>query len=219
MSAEARADGRAIREATVPETIEDAVLERLGRTSPEAQALAQAGAVVGRCFVPDVLAGIMDVHPESLDEPMQELIDHGVLVAAGPQGLVDFRHQLLRDAIYRSVPLRDRRRFHARAGEFGAQLGGPVGDPLVACISSAPGSGTERIETALSGARDASRLSAHREAFELYRRAVDNIPDDLPPALEAALLAAVRGRRLGDRGERAGAGGVRSRRGGVSGSR
>ena len=106
MSAQARADGRAIREATVPETIEDAVLERLGRTlAGGAGASPGPGAVIGRCFVPDVLAGDHGRPPEALDEPMQELIDHGVLVAAGQQGLVDFRHQLLRDAIYRSVPL------------------------------------------------------------------------------------------------------------------
>ena len=124
MSSQARADGRAIREASVPETIEDAVLERLGRRSDDAQTVARAGAVVGRCFVPDVLAGIMDIAPEALDAPIQELIDHGVLIAAGPQGLVDFRHQLLRDAIYRSVTLQDRRRYHARAAEFGARLVG-----------------------------------------------------------------------------------------------
>ena len=63
LSAEARVDGTAIREAGVPDTIEDAVLVRLARLSPEAQATARAGAVIGRCFVPDVLAGIMDVPP------------------------------------------------------------------------------------------------------------------------------------------------------------
>ena len=74
--------------------------------------------------MPDVLAGIMDILPEALDAPLQELIDHGVIVPAGPQGMVDFRHRLLRDAIYRSVTLQDRRRYHARAAEFGARLEG-----------------------------------------------------------------------------------------------
>ena len=43
LSAEARADGRAIRQAIVPDTIEDAVLARLAQRSPEAQAAARAG--------------------------------------------------------------------------------------------------------------------------------------------------------------------------------
>ena len=118
LSAEARANGLAIREATVPDTIEDAVLSRFGHLSPEAQDVARAGAI-GRCFVPDVLAGIMDVPAETLDGPLQELVDNFVLEPPGLRGLFDFRHQLLRDAIYATVPLGNRRRFHARAGEFG----------------------------------------------------------------------------------------------------
>lgn len=189
MSAQARADGRAIREANVPETIEDAVLERLGRRSDDAQMVARAGAVIGRCFVPDVLAGIMDVRPEDLDEPIQELVDNGVLVPVGPRGMVDFRHQLLRDAIYRSVTLRDRRRYHARAAEFGARLEGQSEIHASAHYERA-GLRGRAFETALIGARDAVRLSAHREAFELYRRVVDNMPDGLEPGERAQILEA-----------------------------
>src|SRR4029453_13635020 len=46
------------------------------------------------------------------------------------------------------------------------------------------------FETALSGAREASRMSAHREATDLYRRAVDNIPADLDPAGRGVARAA-----------------------------
>src|SRR5664280_404746 len=77
-----------------------------------------------RCFVPEVLAGIMDVPTESLDGPLRELVDQHVLEAPGSRGLFDFRHQLLRDALYRSLPEGQRRRLHARAGEFGKELEG-----------------------------------------------------------------------------------------------
>jgi DNA-binding CsgD family transcriptional regulator len=189
LSAQARANGLAIREATVPDTIEDAVLSRLRHRSPEAQQVAQAGAIIGRCFVPEVLAGIMDVPPEVLDAPLQELIDHFVLEPPGARGLYDFRHQLLRDAIYRSVPVGDRRRYHARAGEFGAQLEGHSEIHSSLHFERA-GLRPRAFETALSGAREASRLSAHREATELYRRAVDNMPADLDPAEGAVILDA-----------------------------
>ena len=49
---EARQDGRAIRDAVVPDTIEDAILARAARLSPEAREVARAGAVIGRCFDP-----------------------------------------------------------------------------------------------------------------------------------------------------------------------
>ena len=189
LSAEARANGLAIREATVPDTIEDAVLSRLGHLSSEAQDVARAGAVIGRCFVPDVLAGIMDVPAETLDAPLQELVDNFVLEPPGLRGLFDFRHQLLRDAIYATVPLGNRRRLHARAGEFGTQLEG--GSEIHASVHYER-AGLRRLafEAAVAGARDAVRLAAHREAFELYRRAVDNVPDDLPDGDRSVLFEA-----------------------------
>ena len=192
LSAEARANGLAIREATVPDTIEDAVLTRISHRSADAQAVARAGAIIGRCFNADVLAGIMDVPQDSIEAPLQELIDHFVLEPPGPRGVYDFRHQLLRDAIYRSVPLGDRRRFHARAGEFGAALEGQS-EIHSSLHYERAGLRRRAYETALAGARDVARLSAHREAFELYRRALDNAPEDLTPAERGELLEAFGG--------------------------
>ena len=178
LSAEARADGTAIREAGVPETIEDAIIARISTLSPEAQATARAGAVIGRCFVPDVLAGIMDVPASAIEAPLQELVDQFVLDPPGVRGLYDFRHQLLRDALYRTIPLSERRRYHARAGEFGARLEG-ASEIHASVHYERAGLRREAFDAALTGAREAARLSARREAFELYHRAVNNMPDDL----------------------------------------
>src|SRR5207342_3633332 len=168
---------------------EDAVVTRLSLLSPDAQATARAGAVIGRCFVPEVLAGIMDVPPAALEGPLQELVDQFILDAPGLRGLYDFRHQLLRDAIYRTIPAADRRRFHAQAGEFGARLEGASATHASFHFERA-GLRREAFEAALAGARDAARLAAHREAFELYRRAIDNLPDDLEPGQRGSILAA-----------------------------
>jgi DNA-binding CsgD family transcriptional regulator/tetratricopeptide (TPR) repeat protein len=187
LSAEARANGVAIREAAVPETIEDAVLARLSHRTPEAQAVAKAGAVIGRCFTHEVLAGIMDVPPESIDAPLQELIDNFVLDPPGLRNVMDFRHQLLRDAIYRSLPVSDRRRFHARAAEFGAQLEG-ASEIHTSLHYERAGLEREAFEAALAGAKEAARLSARTESFDLYRRAVDHMPLDIDPAAHAEIL-------------------------------
>jgi len=186
---EARSDGRAIREATVPATIEDAVLMRFERLSPEGRAVAQAGAVVGRCFVRDVLAGIMDLPPDTLDAPLQELMDQAFLEPPGVRGLFDYRHQLLRDALYRTISPGALRRLHARAGEFGAQLEG-ASEIHASVHFERAGLHVQAFRAALSGARAAARLSSHREAFELYRRAVDNMPATLDPAEQGALFEA-----------------------------
>ena len=125
-----------------------------------------------------VLAGIMDVPVDALDEPIQELVDHDVLDGPRLRGLYDFRHQLLRDALYRTVPARDRRRFHARAAEFGARLEG-ASEMDASVHYEQAGMHDEAFRAALGGARAAVRLSSHREAFELYRRAAENMPPDL----------------------------------------
>ncbi|MEA2609825.1 MAG: hypothetical protein QOJ75_2068 [Chloroflexota bacterium] len=187
LSADERADGKAIREATVPDTIEDAVVARIAHRSREAQAAARAGAVIGRCFVPEVLAGIMDVPVESLEAPLQELVDNFILDPPGLRQLYDFRHQLLRDALYRTVPASDRRRLHARVGEFGGHLEG-ASEIHASVHYERAGLRRQAFDAAVVGARDAARVSAHREAFELYRRAVDNMPDDLEAGGRAEIM-------------------------------
>ena len=184
-----RSDGHTIREATVPATIEDAVLARFARLSPEGRAVAQAGAVIGRCFVPEVLAGIMDLPPAALDAPLQELVDQAFLDSPGPRGLFDYRHQLLRDVLYGSISRSALQRLHARAGEFGAQLEG-ASEIHASVHFERAGMHAQAFRAALAGAREAARLSSHREAFELYRRAIDNMPDDLDPVEQGALYEA-----------------------------
>ena len=185
---EARWDGRAIREVTVPATIEDAVLARFAQLSAEGRAVAQAGAVIGRCFVPEVLARIMDLPPDAIEAPLQELVDQAFLEPPGPlRGVFDFRHQLLRDVLYRSVPVGALRRLHARAGEFGAQLEG-ASEIHASVHFERAGLRFQAYRAALAGAREAARLRSHREAYELYRRAIDNMPESLQPAERAGLL-------------------------------
>jgi DNA-binding CsgD family transcriptional regulator len=184
-----RIDGRLIRDADVPDTLEDAILQRIRRLSPDAQLVARSGAVIGRCFVPDVLAGIMDVPADTLDAPLRELLDEHFLEPPGLRGLYDFRHQVLRDVLYRSLPGTERRRLHARAGEFGRELEG-ASEIHASLHYERAGMTAQAFRSALQGARVASRLSSHREAFDLYRRAVDLLSADLPVAEQAEILEA-----------------------------
>ncbi|MCI0584600.1 MAG: hypothetical protein L0227_17215 [Chloroflexi bacterium] len=114
-----RADGLRIRDAHVPDTIGDAVLARLGRLSDDARLVARAGAVVGRCFSPDVIAGLVGRPLADLEPTIAELVDAAILYPFDyiDKGYYDFRHQLLRDAIYGAVPPSELRRFHAQAAE------------------------------------------------------------------------------------------------------
>ena len=182
-------DAASIRAADVPDTIEDAIRARTAHRSKEAQAVARAAAIMGRCFNPTVLAGVMDLPVDELDAPLQELVDHGYLYGFSvvDVGYFDFRHQLLRDTLYRTIPERDRRRYHARAGEFGATLVGAT-EIHASLHYERAGLNELAFKAAKAGGDEAARLSAHRESFELYRRAVENMPSDLPDAERAELL-------------------------------
>jgi DNA-binding CsgD family transcriptional regulator len=186
----ARADGRRIRRAQVPDTIGDAVLSRLSRLSADAQLVARAGAVVGRCFSPDVLAGILDRPLAALEPTIEELVNAAILYPFEyiDQGYYDFRHQLLRDAIYGSVPPSQLRRFHGQAAEFVMQL---EASSVVHASRHYERAGLrpQAFRASLSAAGEATRIAARQEAYELYQRAIDNMPADLPLVEQAELYS------------------------------
>ena len=185
---EARADGRRIMDAHVPDTIGDAVLARLDRLSGDARTLARAGAVVGRCFTPDVVAGMVDRPLDELEPVLDELVEAAILHPYHyvDQGYYDFRHQLLRDAIYGAVPPSQLRRFHAQAAEFVMTL---EASNIVHASGHYERAGlrSQAFRTALAGAAEAKRMGARSEQFELLRRAIDNIPADLSDFEKAEL--------------------------------
>ena len=182
-------DAAAIRAAHVPDTIEDAVRARAARRSADAQAVAQAGAVIGRCFTPEVVAGVLDRPLADLEDALRELVDHGFLYEFGTPdaGYYDFRHQLLRETMYRATSEGDRRRYHARAGEFGASMDG-ASEVHASLHYERAGLPQLAYRAARASGEEAARLSAHREAFELLRRAVQNIPADIAELDRAELL-------------------------------
>ncbi|HEY4226952.1 MAG TPA: LuxR C-terminal-related transcriptional regulator [Candidatus Limnocylindrales bacterium] len=182
-------DANAILEVSVPETIEDAVLAHAGRLSADAFAVARAGSIFGRCFTPDVLAGVLNRPVADLDEPLRELVDDGLVFPFEfiDKGYFDFRHQLLRDAIYSSVPARDLRRFHGRAAEFIPTLIG--GNEIHASVHfERAGMRDEAFRTALDGAEAAMRVTSHREALDLFKRALHNMPGSLPDREKGRIL-------------------------------
>lgn len=185
---DARTDGRRIRDAKVPDTIGDAVLARLGRLSDDARLVARAAAVVGRCFSPDVMAGMVGRPLGELESTIDELVEASILYPFDyiDKGYYDFRHQLLRDAVYGTLSPAMLRRFHAQAAEFGMTLEGANVIHASRHYERA-GLRPQAFRAAVTGAREASRISARHEAFELYRRAVDNMPQDLPTLEQAEL--------------------------------
>src|SRR5205085_4417423 len=77
-----------------------------------------------------------------------------------------------------STPPADRRRLHARAAELGGELIGASEVHASAHFERA-GLKADAFRAAVAGARAAGAMKSRYEEFELYRRAIANLPDGL----------------------------------------
>jgi DNA-binding CsgD family transcriptional regulator len=158
----------------VPERLQVAARDRLRRLSPGAAQLLEIGAVLGRSFSVDALADALDEPTARILPLLDEALTHGVLVGAGDA--LEFRHDLLRRAIYQAIPEAVRSSLHryfggtliTRGGSASAAaahllLGARPGDPLALA-------GLEQAAAKL--VRSSPAVAAHLSlrAFELTER-------------------------------------------------
>lgn len=172
-----------------PDTVAAAVLARMRGLSPQTTAVLQAAAVIGRDFDSRILAVVIgdDVDRGAREAALDELVARHFLVRT-PGGSLDFRHALIRDAVYGALSSGRRRVLHGRVVDAGAGLS----DALLSLHSERAGRAREAYVLARRAAERASSLSAHREAVDLYRRAQRTLPLGMDTVERADLL-----RRLG----------------------
>ena len=161
---------------------------------------------------PDVIAGISDRPIAELEPPLDELVDSAILYPFDyvDQGYYDFRHQLLRDAIYGDVPPPSCAGSTPGPAEFGDDPRGreismpPATTSARACGRGVPGGPDRRARTAAGSrpgtkrssctgerSRTCRRTCALGEQAELYERfdaaaAVDDIEATRSPRAAAA---------------------------------
>ena len=104
----------------LPETVLDAVLLRTEALSLPARNALEKAAVVGqRCEIQ---------HVEALGaDALTEALAAGFLVDAGP-GCLEFRHALVRDAVYHAIPWTRRRSLHTSVARLLEQAGAPAAE-------------------------------------------------------------------------------------------
>ncbi|WP_433060879.1 ATP-binding protein [Dactylosporangium sp. CS-033363] len=177
-------------DASLPDTLADAVLARAATLSPGARALADAASVIGRSFDLDLLHAMTSDAEGAVDAALRELEECAFVQPGGPLRY-DFRHWLIREALHAGLsPLR-RRDLHTRAARAAHRAG--LRDAFISDQFERAGRPGEAYPHALTAAREAARLSAHREAAELYRRARRTTPACTPDAQRAAVLAELGG--------------------------
>jgi DNA-binding CsgD family transcriptional regulator/tetratricopeptide (TPR) repeat protein len=192
ITGEGAPNAQRIRTAAVPDTLEAAIVARLDHRSAAARRAATTASVVGRSFGLDLLATVLDEGQDAVAGALGELADHFVIVrSARPGGAdYDFRHALIRDAIYARIPAPERRRLHGRVADA-AMAAGLGSNAFLSAHFEQAGRRPEAYATARAAAEAADRMSSNREAHDLYRRALAVRSRSLPAVEHARLLAAL----------------------------
>jgi len=102
---------------TLPDTVQATVLARLDGLSEDERRLVQIGAVFGRSFR---AAGVAAIAPElagRTDAICDALIEKDLIRPSGADGYV-FRHILIREVAYQTLPRATRARLHAAAARW-----------------------------------------------------------------------------------------------------
>ena len=98
----------------VSSTLQGSLIARLDRL-PIAKEVAQFSAVIGRNFSYALLAAVADVPEPLLAQGLKELVASGLAFqqGVGPDALYAFKHALVRDVAYESLPRNRRAQIHA----------------------------------------------------------------------------------------------------------
>ncbi|CAN5174565.1 LuxR family transcriptional regulator [soil metagenome] len=174
----------------VPDTLTDAILQRRAALSRDTSRVVDAAAIIDRSFDLELLAAVADRPLDKVAGAIAEMESRYFIVPAVASGWFDFRHALIRDALEGAVSLAQRRALHERVARHIASRPGLADDGFLSAHFEAAGLNQEAYARALSAATHAASVSAHREALELYRRAIRCAPADLTADAHATLLAA-----------------------------
>ena len=109
--------------AGVPEDLADLLLVRLDELDDAARLVVRAAACAGRRVSHALLAAVVALPPEELEQGLREAVDSHVLVRVGDDGYA-FRHALLAEAVHGDLLPGERVRLHA--GYVEALAGGSV---------------------------------------------------------------------------------------------
>ncbi|HEY8588456.1 MAG TPA: LuxR C-terminal-related transcriptional regulator, partial [Naasia sp.] len=160
----------------LPDTIAEAVRTRSGLLRPNTREVAAAAAVIGRSFALELLEAV-SVAGGDVDDALSELVERN-LVAPAAGGEFVFRHALICDAVYADIAPRHRRELHAAAAAAAKAAG--FHPAFLSAQYERAGLLEEAYRCAIAAAEDAIRVSAHREAAELLRRARRCHPESAP---------------------------------------
>ena len=175
----------------LPETLRDALLTRVEKLGPAAQAVVRAAAVLDRPISHGLLEALCDLEPGHVMEGAREAVAHQVLVA-GSDGMYSFRHALVGEAIHGDLLPGEDTALHRRIAQALEERPDLLGDLPPAAYAaelachwrSAHELGRSLAASVQAGVL-AKRVYAYDEAGRHYERALELWPR-VPDAEERA---------------------------------
>ena len=179
---------RSVDQIVIPESVLDAIGERIGHLSNEAQALLGQASVLGQTFAFDEILNVSDRTEPDTEELIHEAVALGILLEA-PDDNYAFDHVLTQQTIYAELSPRRRRRTHRAAAE--AIEAGPHAERRAADLAHHFIEAKDRpraLTYSVEAGDQAESLFAHSEAEAHYRVALDLARDGDDTATEARVL-------------------------------
>jgi len=186
------------KELNVPDSLQALLMERVDRLGPVKE-IVQTGAAIGREFSYELLRAVVDVTDNQLNNALDVFVSSGLILQEGERSLsrYRFKHTLVQEAAYNTLPKKSRRILHARIAKtleekFSQRV---QWEPELLAFHSEQAGLTHPAITYwhLAARRDAER-SANIEALNHFNRALALLKE-LPTgperdALELELLIA-----------------------------
>lgn len=159
----------------LPGSLREALLLRVERLAEFTHEVLRAAAVVGRSVDHRLLASVAVVAEPELLGALREAVDHHVLVARAGGVAYEFRHALLREAIYDDTLVGDRLRLHRTIAETLAVHHDYAATGAMAELAyhwHAAGDAAAALAVSVPAIDEAERMHAHGEALGHVDRAL-----------------------------------------------
>jgi class 3 adenylate cyclase/tetratricopeptide (TPR) repeat protein len=188
---ERRREGASDAEIVLPDTVHATVLSRIDKLPADERSILEFAAVVGRTARADAIHALLpQIAPERIAQALDELAaEHDLLVPQGG-GAYTFRHIVIREVAYATLPRSERVRAHLRLAQWSEESAASASEcaEVVAyhyrqAIALSPGARMPEglavakvVEALERAARAAAGASAFAEAGEQLREALRFAP-------------------------------------------
>ncbi|MBS0183719.1 MAG: AAA family ATPase [Nitrospira sp.] len=107
-----------LKEMAIPDSLQALFMERVDRLG-SVKEIVQIGAAIGREFTYELLRATVNVTDDQLNSALDVFVASGLILQEGERSLsrYRFKHMLVQEAVYNTLPKKSRRLLHARIAE------------------------------------------------------------------------------------------------------